>query len=114
VGEDTWIGHEVLIVASAPVVIGDHVDIAPRVFIGTGTHEIDPRGQRVAGAGRSFPIVIGRGAWIGASATILPGITIGEMAIVGAGAVVVRNVPAGAIVGGVPAVIIGHIDDKVV
>ena len=114
VGKNTWIGHEVLIVASAPVTLGDNVDIAPRVFIGTGTHEIDPRGQRVAGPGRSLPIEIENGVWIGAGATILPGITIGEMAIVGAGAVVVRNVPARAIVGGVPAIIIGHIDDKVV
>jgi acetyltransferase-like isoleucine patch superfamily enzyme len=55
--------------------------------------------------------VIRRGAKIGANATILPGVVVGENALVGAGAVVVRDVPAGAVVAGNPARVIGQIAD---
>ena len=55
------------------------------------------------------PVVIRKNAWIGANATILPGVTVGENAIVAAGAVVSKDVPANTIVGGVPAKIIRHI-----
>jgi acetyltransferase-like isoleucine patch superfamily enzyme len=55
--------------------------------------------------------VIRRGAKIGANVTILPGVVVGEDALVGAGAVVVRDVPAGAVVAGNPARVIGHVAD---
>jgi acetyltransferase-like isoleucine patch superfamily enzyme len=110
VGSETWIGHEVLIVASSAVFIGSNVDVAPCVFIGTGTHEIDPSGARIAGKGKSEEIRIGNGAWIGARSTILPGVTIGEMAIVGAGSLVLSDVPSRSIVAGVPAKIIKKVD----
>ena len=55
------------------------------------------------------PVVIRKNAWIGANATILPGVTVGENAIVAAGAVVSKDMPANTIVGGVPAKIIRHI-----
>jgi acetyltransferase-like isoleucine patch superfamily enzyme len=112
IGASTWIGHQVLIVVSAPVSIGADVDLAPRVFIGTGSHQIDADGARSAGAGISQPVVIEDGVWIGAGAIILPGVRIGRKAVVGAGALVRSDVPAGAIVAGVPAKIIGAIQDK--
>lgn len=56
------------------------------------------------------PIRIGNNVWIGAQATVLPGVTIGDGAIVGAGAVVTRDVPANVIVGGIPAKIIKKIE----
>lgn len=57
----------------------------------------------------SAPVVIGRNVWVGAKATITMGVTIGDNAIIAAGAVVTRDVPAGAIAGGVPARVIGHV-----
>lgn len=110
VGCETWIGHEVFIVASAAVFIGNNVDIAPCVFLGTGTHDIDPNGVRISGKGRSKEIKIEDGAWIGARSTIMPGVTIGEMAIVGAGSLVLSDVPARSIVVGVPAKVIKKVD----
>lgn len=93
IGRDTFIGHETFIsVSSAGVSIGDCVDIAPRVVIVNGTHEIDTINEHTAGKGVSKKIVIGNGVWIGAGAILLPGITIGEKAVIGAGSVVRKNV----------------------
>jgi maltose O-acetyltransferase len=94
IGEDTFIGHEVLITGSeARIHIGNFVDIAPRVCIISGTHYIDMQGQHVAGQGNSLPIVIEDGAWIGAGTTVIGGVTVGKKAVIGAGSVVVNDIP---------------------
>lgn len=104
VGDETWIGHEVLIVGGdAEVSIGKYCDLAPRVTLATGTHEILYGGDRVAGPGYSLPITIEDGCWIGAGATILGGTTIGARSIVAAGAVVKGDFLPGSLIGGVPA-----------
>ena len=109
VGLNTWIGHECMIEASANVVIGANVDIAPRVYIGTGTHKIDIEGERIAGEGVSKDIVINDGAWLCAGCIVLPGVAIGRKSIVAAGAVVNKNVAESCIVAGVPARLIRNI-----
>lgn len=86
IGDNTWIGHEVLIVCSDRIVIGADVNIAPRVFIGTGTHRIEPQSTSIGGEGISYPVTIGDGSWICASVTILPGSDLGPMSIIAAGA----------------------------
>ena len=103
VGEDTWIGHKVLICAGSQVTIGRAVDIGPRVYIGTGTHEISLNQAHSAGAGINKDIVVGDGVWIGVGSIVLPGVSIGDKAIIAAGAVVTENVPPRVLVGGVPA-----------
>ncbi|GGG33574.1 DapH/DapD/GlmU-related protein [Hymenobacter glacieicola] len=72
----------------------------------TPTHPTEP-GQRRSTISR--PIILKRGAWIGANVTVMPGVTIGENAIVGAGAVVTKDVPANSIVAGVPARVVQHL-----
>lgn len=62
-----------LISASSNVSIGAYVDIAPRVYIGTETHQIDRIGNYVAGQGINKDVTIGDGAWICANSIILPG-----------------------------------------
>jgi maltose O-acetyltransferase len=104
IGNGTWIGHEVLIVGGeADVVIGSQVDLGPRVTLVTGTHDLWDEPGRAAGRGFSQPITIKDGAWIGAGATILGGVTVGERSMVAAGAVATHDVPADTVVGGVPA-----------
>ena len=103
IGDDTWIGPDVLISSGSSVRIGSAVDIAPRVYIGTGSHEIDPNGQRAAGVGVDRDVLIESGAWLGVASVVLPGVKIGSNAVVAAGAVVARDVPSRAVVGGVPA-----------
>lgn len=84
--------------------IGDHSMIGGGVLIcgvnhGYSTHDIPMRHQPFEAA----PIVIGRNAWVGMGAVILPGITLGDGSIIAAGAVVTADVPSGAVVSGVPA-----------
>ena len=91
------------------ITIDDYALIGPRTVIATLNHGFAPEDR---GALDPKPVRIGKRVWIGANATILPGVAIGDNAIVGAGAVVTKNVPANTIVGGVPARQIGLIPQK--
>lgn len=89
------------------IFIGDGVLIGHNVVLATLNHDSNPQKRSDM---YPAPIRIGNNVWIGAQATVLPGVTIGDGAIVAAGAVVNRNVPAKVIVGGVPAKIIKMIE----
>ncbi|MDB5877273.1 MAG: maltose acetyltransferase [Variovorax sp.] len=84
------------------VSIGDKTQIGPNVQILTADHPRDAA-EREAGLEFGRPIRIGRNVWIGGGAIILPGVTIGDDAVIGAGSVVTRDVPPGATVVGNPA-----------
>lgn len=84
--------------------LGNNVSISPEVMLITSNHVKDDPNFGV----EDKPIVIGDYAWVGSRATVLPGVTIGKGAIVAAGAVVTKDVPPYAVVGGVPAKIIGE------
>lgn len=95
------------------VQIWDGIRVSDDVFIGpnvTFTNDLFPR-SRIP-VEQFLVTTIGKGASIGANATILPGISIGSCAMVGAGAVVTRNVPENAIVKGNPAVVSGHVESR--
>ncbi len=100
IGKNVFINHACSFLDMGGITIEDHVLIGPKVNLITENHPSDPANRRTL---ISTPIRIKRNAWIGAAATILPGVTIGENAIVAAGAVVSKDVPANTIVGGVPA-----------
>lgn len=88
--------------------IGDDSIIGPYTVVHSANHESRDLARPVRLQGYELaPVRIGRDVWIGAHATILPGVTIGDRAIVGAGAVVTKDVPAGTVVAGVPAKPIG-------
>lgn len=110
IGDNTWIGHYALIICSEDVFIGANCDIAPNVFIGTGTHVIDVNSPNIAGNGVSLPIKIGDGSWLCANCTILPGSTIGNKCIIAAGAVVKGDVPSLELWGGIIAKFIRKIE----
>jgi len=82
-------------------VIGDQTRIGPGVQILTADHPRDPA-QRAAGVEFGRPVAIGRNVWIGGGAIILPGVTVGDDTVIGAGSVVARDVPDGATVLGDP------------
>lgn len=104
IGTSTWLSPGTIVYThrEAAVVIGERCDIGPDVVFVTGSHRVGPSTRR-AGQGTALPIRIGNGCWIGASSRILGGVTIGDGAIVAAGAVVTRDVPANTLVAGVPA-----------
>jgi acetyltransferase-like isoleucine patch superfamily enzyme len=98
IGNGTYLNRNTEIVAAASVTIGRDCKIARDVIImDTDQHPLPD------GTLRARPVSIGDRAWIGARAIVLKGVTIGHDAIVGAGSTVTRDVPAGAVVAGVPA-----------
>jgi len=116
VGDDTYLGHRLIISADDEVAIGAHVHVADDVYIcGYDAHPMDPVARRsqpgpvdYSGASR---IVIEDDAWICQGAILLKGVRVGQGAVVGAHAVVTKDVPAGAIVAGNPAKVIGRVGD---
>lgn len=108
IGDGTIINCNVTILDTNYVTLGKDVFIAPGVVISAATHPLDAE-RRVTRHFQSHPIVIRDRVWIGANATILTGVTIGENAVVAAGSVVTEDVPANCLVGGVPAKVIKEI-----
>lgn len=88
------------------ITIGDGALIGHNVVLATLNHDLAPEKRSTI---HPAPIVIGRNVWIGASATIVPGVTVGDNAVIAAGAVVTKDVPANTIAGGVPAKVIKQI-----
>lgn len=104
IGKETFVGSRSVFVggAGSSISIGSHCDISDNVHFVTGTHEIDPVGKRTAGKGYAKDIFIGDGVWIGYNALILPGVMIGDKAIIAAGTVVHKDVAAETVVAGSP------------
>jgi maltose O-acetyltransferase len=101
-----WINIGCVFDLGAPIFIGSRVAIGHEVLLLTSTHEIGPPTQRASPTITARPIVINDGAWLGARCTILPGVSIGAGAVVAAGALVTRDVPANSMVAGTPARIV--------
>ncbi len=102
-GKNVFINHACSFLDLCSITIEDDVLIGPKVNLITENHPLDPNDRKTV---LLKPILIKRNAWIGAGVTILPGVTIGENAVVAAGAVVSKNVPANSIVAGIPAKVI--------
>jgi maltose O-acetyltransferase len=102
VGRGVFMNFNCVVLDVTPVHIGDGTQIGPAVQIYAADHPRDYN-VRLLGLENGKPVVIGKNVWIGGGAIILPGVTIGDDAIVGAGSVVTRDVAAGATVAGNPA-----------
>ncbi len=103
IGKNVFINHACSFLDMGGITIEDDVLIGPKVNLITENHPLAPTDRRAL---ITKSIIVKRNAWIGAGATILPGVTIGENAVVAAGAVVSKDVPDNVIVGGIPAKII--------
>ena len=109
IGEGCWFNTGATLIDDAEIRIGARVLFGPHVTIATAGHPLAPALRSTAGQ-FSAVVTIEDEVWVGANATILPGVTIGRGSVVAAGAVVTRSVPPMYVVGGVPARIIRAID----
>jgi acetyltransferase-like isoleucine patch superfamily enzyme len=107
IGKNVFINHACTLLDLGGITIEDDVQIGPKVNIITENHPLEPAQRKVL---LLKPVVIKRNAWIGAAATLLPGVTIGENAVVAAGAVVHKDVAANTVVGGIPAKVLKTIE----
>lgn len=110
IGDNTWIGQYAFMHAAGGLTIGRAVGIGPGAKIITSKHDLppDPNIPVMEGELQFAPVVLDDGCDLGIGSIILPGVRVGKGAQVGAGAVVTRAVPDGAIVSGVPAQVVGH------
>ena len=105
IGKQGWINVDCTFELNDTITIGDCVAIGHEVMILTSTHKI---GTVVRRAGPKFtsPVSIGNGVWLGARCVILPGVTVGDGAVVSTGAVVTKDVPPNSVVAGAPATVV--------
>jgi maltose O-acetyltransferase len=111
IGDGTFFNFDCLMLDVAPVTIGTACQIASRVQFLTATHPIDP-GPRRSGWESAAPIVIGDNVWLSGGVIVCPGVTIGDDTVVGAGAVVTRDLPAGVLAVGTPARVLREIGER--
>ena len=107
-GKNVFINHSAILSASGGIEFEDGVSIAPGLRIATINHDFNERHTKYTYG----KVTIKKNAWIGMNVTICPGVTIGEYAVVAAGAVVTKDVPDYAVVGGVPAKVIKYQDSS--
>lgn len=108
VGKNFYANHNLVILDEAPVTFGDNVFIAPNCAFYTAGHPLDAA-ERNRGIEYARPITVGNDVWIGGNVTVLPGVTIGSNCVIGAGSVVVKDIPEGSVAVGNPCRIIKKI-----
>ncbi|MFC2557730.1 MAG: sugar O-acetyltransferase, partial [Pauljensenia sp.] len=109
IGDGSWVNYGLTVLDVAPVVIGADVLIGPNCSLYTAIHPTEP-GPRRAKWESSAPITLEDNVWLGGSVVVCPGVTIGENSIIGAGAVLTRDIPANCIAVGNPARVINELD----
>lgn len=97
-GKNVFINHSFTAMSIGGISMGDNVQIGPHVTIVTDNHDLKNRNILICGQ-----VTIGNNVWIGAGVSVMPGVTIGDNAVIAGGSVVTKDVPANAVVGGNPA-----------
>lgn len=101
IGRNFYSNHNLVILDEAKVTFGDNVFIAPNCGFYTAGHPLDAL-ERNQGLEYAYPITIGNNVWIGANVCVLPGVTIGDNCVIGAGSVVVNDIPPSSVAVGNP------------
>ena len=105
IGENFYSNHNLLILDEAPVIFGNDVLVGPNCSFFTSVHPINPE-MRKRGVKRAQPVNIGNNVWICGNVTVLPGVTIGDNSVIGAGSVVAKDVPPNSLAVGIPSKVI--------
>lgn len=109
IGDGTYANMNLTLIDDWKITIGKNVLIGPNVTLSTTGHPVHPK-HRADGM-YSFPITIKDNVWIGANVIVLPGVTIGENSVIGAGSVVTRDIPANVVAFGSPCKVFREIDE---
>ena len=100
-GKNCYANFNLTLVDDNEIFIGDNCMLAPNVVIATAGHPLDPD-LRSAYGQFAMPVVIGNNVWIGANTVVMPGVTIGDNTVIGAGSVVTKDIPSGVVACGNP------------
>ena len=111
IGDRTFVNVDAVMLDVAPITIGAVCQIATRVQFLTATHPIDPEPRRT-GWEYAKPITLGDNVWLGGGVIVCPGVSIGQDTVVGAGAVVTKDLPEGVVAAGVPARVLREIGEQ--
>lgn len=109
-GDHVYANFNLTVVDDTYIYVGSHTMIGPNVTLASANHPILPE-LRKKGYQYNLPIHIGQNCWLGAGVIVVPGVTIGDNTVVGAGAVVTRDLPANVIAVGVPAKVLRKINN---
>ena len=109
-GDRFFMNNDCVIVDPGKVIFGDDVKIGPQCGFYTAIHPLDAE-QRKANLEAAYPIVIGNNVWLGGGVKVLPGVTIGDNAVIGAGSVVSRDIPANTLAVGNPCRVIRELTE---
>lgn len=111
-GKGIYANFNLTLVDDTDIYVGDYTMFAPNVVISTAGHPIAPelRGKNVCQF--NMPVHIGKNVWLGAGVIVLPGVTIGDNSVIGAGSVVTRDIPANVVALGTPCKVVREISDR--
>lgn len=111
IGENFYANFNLVIVDDGDVYIGDNVMIAPNVTISPTGHPVEPETRKL-GMQFSIPVKIGNNVWIGSNSVILPGVSIGDNSVIGAGSIVTRDIPPNVVAVGNPCKVLRPINEN--
>lgn len=109
-GRNVYANAGLKLVDDTHIYIGDYTMLGPNVTIATAGHPIDPE-LRKRGLQYNLPVHIGRNCWLGAGVIVMPGITIGDNTVIGAGSVVTKDIPSGVVAVGNPCKVLRQVGE---
>lgn len=110
-GNGVYANGGLTLVDDTHIYIGDHTMLGPNVTLATAGHPVEPS-LREKGLQYNLPVRIGRNCWLGAGVIVMPGITIGDNTVIGAGSVVTRDIPANVVADGNPCRVMRPISER--
>ena len=110
-GSNIYANYNLVLVDDCEIYVEDHVMIGPNVVLCTATHPVEPNLRRKQ-AQYNLPVHIHKNVWIGANCVIMPGVTVGENTVIGAGSVVTRDIPANVVAVGSPCRVMREITER--